>query len=219
MQNFTQTFLLIALLSLFFCYSLGYHPAAETPPKLRRNSCDKIRETFAKTLLSFDTPGGMVILDNSNCEGVSYFDSKAKDTDSLKERLDILVEEAPTFRWRKRDGVVNFEPRDTKVVLLDTKVAHFVYTTDSNSDSILDSLKQTSEVRREIERKSLLDGPYFGGLHSPPSKKSGTEVILRDKSVRQILNDIVKRRGRGLWVYSERLVDHSHRFTLQFIIK
>ena len=220
MNNLTKTLILIGIIMVHLTSSLGfsYDPSAEVGHTLMQNGCDRLREGFKEILSANNAPGGMIIFDNSNCEGVSYFGSSTE-TDSLSERLDGLVRAVPSYRWRKRGGVVNFEPRDIKVRLLETQVAHFVYNTNSNLDSILTSLKDTSEVRQVMDSSNLLDGPYYGGLQSPPSKKPGTEVVLRNSSVRQILNDIVQRRGRGLWVYSERAVDHSRMFTLQFVIK
>lgn len=224
MKDLTKTLTLIAIILAHLSPSPGfsYFPPAEIRQKLLQSNCERMREALVEALREFKAPGGMVIFHNSNCEGMSFFGSSTgstKKTDSLSERLDVLVDAVPSYRWRKRDGVINFEPRYIEVKLLETQVAYFVYNTNSNLDGILDSLRHTSEVRQAMDRSNLLDGLYFGGLQSPPSKKAGTQIVLHNKSVREILNDIVQRRGRGLWVYSERLIDHSQRFTLQFIIK
>lgn len=221
MKHLTKTLRLIALMLAPLSADPGfsYSPPAETDLKVLQSSCDRIREAFAESLLAYNTPGGMVIFHDSNCEGVRYIGSSIKQTDSLSERLDSLVQAVPSYKWAMRDGVVNLQPRDSKARLLDIQIAHFSYNTNSNLDSILNSLKNTPEFLREIDRLNLNDGPYFGGLQSPPLKKAATEIVFQNKSVRQILNDIVGRRGRGLWVYSERVIDHHHRFTLQFVIK
>ncbi|MDI1241965.1 MAG: hypothetical protein PSX80_08615 [bacterium] len=181
---------------------------------LTQNGCDQLREDFKEILLAENAPGGMVIFHNSDCAEVRDLDLSAIETDSLNERLDVLVKGLPSYGWRKRDGVVNVEPRGIKVELLETQVAYFAYKTSSNLDSVADSLIHTAEVRQVVANSNLLDGLYFGGLQSPPSKKPGTEVVLHNKSVRQILNDIVQRRKRGLWVYSEQIFDHRRTFTL-----
>lgn len=185
----------------------------------RQNTCDILRDNFAEMLLAYNSPGGMILSQNANCEGVKYFEFATKENYSLVERLDLLVEAVSSYKWLKRNGVINIEPRDADTKLLDTRVARFVYNANSNPTTILSSLKNTTEFRGEMAKLNLRDGPYFGGLQSPPSKKPGNEVVLLNKSVRQILNDIVQRRGRGLWIYREHLSGGLHRFTLEFVIK
>ena len=186
---------------------------------LSHNTCDLLRDNFAEMLLAHSAPGGMILSQNSGCEGVRYFEFNKKEDHSLVERLDLLVEAVSSYKWSKRDGVVNLEPRNVPTKLLDITVARFVYNTNSDPTTIISSLKNTTEFSREMERMKLHDGPYFGGLQSPPSRKPGTEVVLLNKSVRQILNDIVQQRGRGLWVYTESVNRGLHRFTLEMVIK
>jgi len=221
MKELTKTVILIAITLALFSSDSGfsYPTPAETGHEPQQNGCDRMRDVFGETLLAYNIPGGMVISDKSNCEGVNSFRGRIREIHSLIEGLDLLVQAVPTYKWLKRDGIVNVEPRDTEAKLLDTRIGRFVYNTSSNLDSITHSLEDTPEIRLEMNRLKLRSGLYFGGLQSPPSKKAGTEIVLHDKTVRQILNGIVQRRGRGLWVYSERAIDHSHSFTLQFVIK
>lgn len=217
----TNLLILLVIALAYFSDDPGSnHPFQMEPRRmLSQNTCDLLRDNFAEMLLAHSAPGGMILSQNSNCEGVRYFEFNKKEDHSLVERLDLLVEAVSTYKWSKRDGVVNLEPRDVQSNLLDTRVARFVYNTNSDPTAIISSLKNTTEFSREMESMNLRDGLYFGGLQSPPSKKPRTEVVLLNKSVREILNDIVQQRGRGLWVYKESVYGGLHRFTLEMVIK
>ena len=220
MKSLIKLMILIAIILAALSNNPGLScPRVESGQEFRQNGCDRMRDTFADVLLAYNVPGGMIILHTADCESLGNSDMSPKETNTLTERLDSLVHAVPSYKWRKQDGVINVEPRRVEVRLLDTQVPRFAYNTHSNLNSVLDSLKNTPEFAREMHRANLLDGPYFGGLQSPPSTKPGTDVVLHNKSVRQILNDIVQRRGRGLWVYSERVIDGYYRFTLQFVIR
>lgn len=221
MKYYTRTLFLVAFTLAHSAYfaSLSYVQAAETHHKLIENACDRLRERFQEVLLASDSPGGMVILPTSNCDGLDDFDLRAKEGRALSEHLELLVEAVPTYRWQKIDGVVNLEPKDTKVDLLDARVAYFAYNPKSDLDSIVDSILHTSEVRKAMANSNLSDGLYFGGLQSPPSKELGAEVVLHNKSIREILNYVAQGRKRGIWLYSEQIANNARTFTLKFVVK
>lgn len=214
--------LILGLTTLFLGFVLGSITWAQhevVDNKLISDRCHEMRSLFAEMLVAYNAVGGMIVSNRTNCTGVATFRERTRESNSLEERLNLLVQAVPSYRWSKRDGVVNLQPQGIEVMLLDTNLRRFVYNSNSTLDSVIHSLEDTPEVRSAMAGLKLRSGPYFGGLQSPPSKKAGIEVVILDGSVREILNDVVRRRERGLWIYSEWLDDQSHRFTLQFVIK
>jgi type II secretory pathway component GspD/PulD (secretin) len=65
----------------------------------------------------------------------------------------------------------------------------------------------------------LKQGMQHGRLTSPPSKKKPYELVFKDQTIRQILNEVVRKRGRGVWVYSETEWNGVNTFSLDFLVQ
>ncbi|HKX83754.1 MAG TPA: hypothetical protein VJL58_06030, partial [Pyrinomonadaceae bacterium] len=75
------------------------------------------------------------------------------------------------------------------------------------------------DVANKLGELKLQMGLQFGGIQAPASKNPRTEMYFVDKTVRQILNEIVKKRGRGVWVYREYKYNGNRYFALNFLVQ
>lgn len=57
----------------------------------------------------------------------------------------------------------------------------------------------------------------YGGLYAPPSNRPPTEMVFRDKTVIEILNEVMRAQGRGFWLYRETDYGGFNNFTLNFV--
>ncbi len=82
-----------------------------------------------------------------------------------------------------------------------------------------DTLLQLPEIKEKLKELNLREGLQFSGLQSPPNNRPPTEIIFKDKTLQEILNAIVRKRRRGIWVYNESYYNGENTFSLDFPVK
>jgi hypothetical protein len=120
------------------------------------------------------------------------------------------VSSRPRYRWEEARGVVNVLPA-APLPLLDVRVGEF-RAENLNVKEMLAALEATPDFKAGLaalhltEPKPPTDGGFIfiiggGGKPVEPGKKFSARV--RDASVREVLNEIVRQDGCAVWSYKE----------------
>jgi len=121
---------------------------------------------------------------------------------SLRDVLNSIIEAAPDYAWKEDDGVINLHPI-ADYPLLDTRVAEFKIE-KATKEGLLKALEDSSEFKRALAENNLSEPRFVFccGISSPvpPNLYS---VHLKDATVREILNEIVRQNGHSTWLYQE----------------
>lgn len=118
---------------------------------------------------------------------------------SVRNLLDALVAADLRYRWEVRDGVVNLVPTAGIPPLLEVRLTAF--DEDGTMSHLLWALENAPEVRKRAAELGFA-GPtqpifQFGAVDR---RKFG--IHCRDCSVRDVLNEVVRRNGQ-FWKYRE----------------
>jgi len=128
---------------------------------------------------------------------------------TLKEVFETISRVEPRYRWEADGGVVNVLPAES-LPLLDVRVGEF-RAENLNVKEMLAALEKTPDFKaglaahRITEPKPPKDGGFiFGGFAGrvvEPAKRFSVHV--RDATVREVLNEIVRQDGCAVWSYRE----------------
>lgn len=137
--------------------------------------------------------------------------------------LDNIVLTNPGYRWVVDDGVINLIPAFDEPALLGVKVAEF---SANNLVSLNDALKILlikPEIQERIAELNLNTGLeiFAGGVRPPSSHKveKPFSVQCQNKTLREILNSIVRSQGHGVWEYRETHWNNHHGFSIKFLVQ
>lgn len=182
------------------------------------NNCEALRTFFIDTLLLANKPGGLTITKKTCRENAPFPDFKSQDI-SFVERLDLLTVTNPNYSWKDEEGVITLAPKNSGPELLSVKIRELKITFDTNLAPVISQILGSPEVKEKTRELGMRTGLQFGGLQSPPSKKVPIEMQFTDRTLRQILNEIVRKRGRGVWVYRESSDNGVKAFSLDFLVQ
>lgn len=181
-------------------------------------NCQAMQEFFLDALISANEAGGLMLIKNSCLENIAFPKYKPDEL-SFKEKLKLITQLNPNYSWKNEDGVVNLAPTQSVPELLRVKIRSIKLTFDNNLNLVLDTLLKLPEVKEKLKELNLREGIQFGGLQSPPDNRPPTEMLFKDKTLQEILNEIVKKRGRGVWVYNESHYNGEYTFMLDFLVR
>jgi hypothetical protein len=182
------------------------------------DNCSNIREFFLDALSKGNKPGGLVFTKNSCVETLTFPDISNEEV-TLVEKLNLITQMSPNFVWKDDDDVFTLAPTNSMSNLLDTQINSLKLEDGYNLNLIIGKILQLPEVVEKLKEMKLRQGLQHGGLTSPPSKKKSYELVFKDQTIRQILNEIVRKRGRGVWVYSETEWNGVNTFSLDFSVQ
>ncbi len=176
-------------------------------------SVDRPFSSFAaKALGASHTPGGVVLIDEDDDV------TKLKISPSslaLHSVLDALVVADPRYHWQLSNEVVNIAPVNGFPKVLDTVVARFDQE-NATAFEMLTALEEIPELRERASKLGYSDIRLnkFEGFVSPDK----FSVHCTSCSLRDILNEIVRKQGRAVWCYSESVTsgEKAFRFWLLF---
>lgn len=178
--------------------------------------CTKMISSFKELLLQSGNPGGLVIIPNS-CDENLIAPEPTFSTVSLDENLKLLTQNNSNYTWKKNSNVINLLPVSIMPDILNVKIQEFKADNINNLTLTLDSILKMPEVTKKKTETKIKEGIYFGGLTSPPSKKEPIRMTFQNKTLHEILNEIVSKRNRGIWLYREYNYNNEKYFTLEFI--
>jgi hypothetical protein len=166
-------------------------------------------------------PGGIAQLEG--CSGVPVLHLTAKRGMTIREAMDALVSENPSYQWQLEGGVVNLIPRSGSAALLDAKIRSFqLNTTDQKMDAhaVLYDIIRVPEVRQRAAELKLQPGMMQGGpgvYDEHPAKREPVPIMisLKDVSLREAFNSVVRTYGHTIWIYREHECNGSKTYIMQ----
>lgn len=138
-------------------------------------------------------PVGVILGDDSLCR---YTVNVSATKDGFPRLMDRVLVQAPGYRWSLRDGVAiaqpNAPPPDTATLLALTIPRYRA----PRSTMVEHTVFLNMDIRAVLRPK---EGTLGDILSSPDEERTGP-VELRDLSVEQILNYLVKQGKGGAWI-------------------
>jgi len=177
-------------------------------------------DTFVWDLFdSTATPAGISFAKDEDVYSEKY--EFRPSTPKLGDILDSFAQ-ATGYSWRESNGVVNIFPAQDYSIL-DTQISRFVADKEYPSD-LRKKLIETPEFQKYLHDRNLIDrvpdpmnkhGFITIGPIGRPDPRSKISFELTNASVREILNEIVRKRANGLWSYREYdLVDDNDSYSM-----
>jgi hypothetical protein len=185
-------------------------------------------ELFLKILFTrAGTPAGIVFSEDEKIDGKFELMPQVL---TFREWLDFFVKRKPDYKWEEKGSVINIFPVKSYAIL-DTQIPEFV-AANQFSNEIVDELTETREFQEYLGKRQVISGlkssglrdidkPYSlgfknlsGGLDSPPK----VSFNLKNETFREILNEIIRRDGKRLWVYYEyRTIENYQTYKLRIL--
>jgi hypothetical protein len=149
---------------------------------------------------------------------------------TFREWLDFFVKTKPDYKWEEKGGVINIFPVKSYAIL-NTQIPEFV-ATNQFSNEIVDKLTETREFQEYLGKRQIMSGLKSNGLrdidkpYSLGSKRLGggldstpkASFNLKNETFSEILNEIIRRNGKRLWVYYEyRTVENYQTYELRIL--
>ncbi len=182
------------------------------------NYCMPMLDFFRDTLLRAGKSGGMAWTKQSCAENLAFPELSATNF-TLKDNLDLITQKNKNYRWENNNDVLNLLPSKSVPKLLNVRIKDLKVTFKNNLSIVADSILHSPEVIKEKENLHLREGIYHGGLSSPPDKRPATEMTFHNKTVKEILNEVLRKHGRGVWLYRESYYNGTNTFTLDFVVQ
>ena len=157
---------------------------------------------FTSAFTTREVPSGIASVDD---RGGSIFVAPC---DSLEVFLDQTTEGSGLYTWDLRNGVYTVYPKSGIPSLLRTPVAAFEVDTNVGIDALVARVLGTPEVAKACERLTLrrgmdvIAGPVPFTRRKDNEERKSVEVV-RNVTVFELLNEIVREAGRGTWLYRE----------------
>ena len=138
---------------------------------------------------------------------------------TLREVLDSITTRDSRYMWRMQEGVVNLEAAKGAPALLRTHLKTYDSgnLTDASAVIFLSSLPEVARAAAGLGLTYNQLGSGLGGTAlgpSPPKKPLG--VRLRDVTLLDALNAIIRANKHGVWTYRETHCGSVHQFNISF---
>lgn len=119
----------------------------------------------------------------------------------LRDILNKVITVQPQYFWKEENGVVNIYPLEDYSILR-TTIKTFSIENSTKGEAI-GKLLETAEFKHYLESKNLReqDTIIHGGVSTKTPKRYS--FTLKNATVREILNEIVRRDGNSTWIYQE----------------
>lgn len=122
----------------------------------------------------------------------------------LKQVLDLVTLQYPSYRWEVRDGVINFVPAHSRDPLLPqilgTHITRFVPRKGINKFDIRDAIVGLPEVKSFLDAHSMtawqLRHPTYRSVYT----NNEVDLTVSDTDLRGVLNKVVRDSEHKLWV-------------------
>ena len=175
------------------------------------------QESFLNTLRAEKKPGGIVVI-NRNCLAVEARPQIEREYASLDAALNSIVRQDPWYEWSLEQEVVNLIPANDEPDFLKIKIKKFRLDGDLNTDLALERLLRLPEVKDKAEEINLNKGLMSIGLISLRNTKPRLKFELKNTTVRQVLNEIVRKDGIAVWRYYESNCNGKTKSYLEYLI-
>lgn len=174
------------------------------------------RESFVRSLTAARLPGGLVL--ERSCEVEENKLQREMQTLPLRERLNLIVQTDPQYRWISERGAINLIPLVGEPELLNIRIREFRVANATSLNLVLEQLLALPEVQAHPVGRRVNRGIR---LIIEPSSPNPEQVRLhvRDVTLREALNAIVRARGRAVWAYTEQHCNGQDTFTIDFLVQ
>jgi hypothetical protein len=178
-----------------------------------------VTAAFQSLMLASGTPGGDVTAGGA-CGEEPETMTRLRGT-TLREALESITRADPHYHWSVSDGVVDLLPGGVPPALLRVRITYFDSGPATDIVSAGTFLFALPEVRAAAARLGLTRSATSGsglssllpGAHAPRKR---LDLRLRDVTVLDALNAIVRVNKGGVWMYSETRCKGLHLFDLNF---
>lgn len=128
----------------------------------------------------------------------------------IKDLIDQITNTDSRYQWKEENGVINLFPKDDYSIL-ETRISEFKVDNEY-SWKIDERIVQTKEFQQYLKEKNLIDripdpenkyGFTIIGAVGKPNHRDKISVDLKNATIREILNEIVRKKGHGAWIYRE----------------
>ena len=215
--TFASALLLVCFLAVgASAQSIPSDPPLETVLQIELKPCpapcvidlisgESASQAFYDLLLTVGVAGGIAELPDHSEQYACAFDPKGR---KVTDFLNAITAAEPRYRWTRTDDVLNLIPVQ-EPSLLATVISEFS-AKDANVWELLELLKRNPDFLAAckrlnlVERKSMKGTPsgfVIGGGGKVAQPTMLISLQLQHLTVRQILNEIVKR--DGTWHYRE----------------
>ncbi len=220
---------MLILLSVLLCISVG-QPQSNQPVESQSDSevqhrriqkydvAISTQESFIRTLRTERNPAGIVVV-NRDCVVAETKPQIERDYTSLQAALNSIVRQDPWYSWSIEQGVVNLIPTNDEPDFLKIQVNKFRLDGDLNTNLALEKLLRLPEVKQKAAEINLNSGLMYIGLSSSRNTKSRLKFELKNITVRQALNEIVRRDGIAVWRYYESNCNGKIDSSLNFLVR
>jgi hypothetical protein len=151
-----------------------------------------------------NVPGGIVSI--QDCREPARY-SLAPNVLSFKGLLESIVEVEPKYQWRIENGVVNLFPRYVNLSFPDYQITSLMVENAETLNDAVIQLLSNPDVQQGIS-KFRLEYLYRGGIgyygkHQNNASSQRFSLSLRNITLREALNAIVRAHKKGAWIYTE----------------
>jgi len=176
------------------------HRCSPEPCVLDTISGEPASWAFHDLLLTLGVPGGIAELPNSEEKFGYTFNVQGR---KVVDFLNSFTIAEPRYQWTQTDGVLNLLPVQESV-LLRTPISEFA-AQDANVWELIEALKKNPDFQASCKKLNFVERSpenfFFGRFRKPVPPALRFSFRFRHLTVRQILNEIVKR--DGIWHYHE----------------
>ncbi len=123
---------------------------------------------------------------------------------TLRDVLNLIVEQMPIYRWEVRDGVINLIPNQSRdqflEKLLSTHINSFAPKKGLTKFDIRNTLADLPEVNGLLEANKITVSKYGDYVYHPSIYAKAVDLSISDTDVRAVLNKVVRDGEHKLWV-------------------
>lgn len=154
---------------------------------------------------STDTRAGIVFAKNEDIDEEKHI--LQPQSLILKDLLDSFVKVKSEYSWKEENGVINVLSKNDYSIL-ETRISEF-NVEKALPSKLRETFLQTSEFQAYLKERNLVDKVGDGGFGTigivgKISERHKVTIALKNATVREILNEIVRQRGYSTcWSYRE----------------
>lgn len=172
---------------------------------------------FRDTMLATGLPGGEVNVEACTTTPKKLISVKGQ---TLREALDSITKADPRYRWELHEVVVNLVPADGLPSLLQYHLSVYDSGDAADPTSAAAYLFGLPELRDQAARLGLTQAICCSALGAivpgPPATRKPLNVLLKNVTVQDALNALVRLKDGGLWSYHEQRCSAPNTFSFDF---
>ena len=182
-------------------------------PKGKTYANKPLSKVIEDSLINSQVPGGVAYLPPDHVE-LLFTAPLARP--SYRDVFNAIIAADPRYKWEITEGTINFIPTSNYPELLNTPISEF-NAEGLASAGVVNALEQLPEVQQRAKELGFCT-TNCPRLHGGARLSSATLVSIhsQNRTLREILNSIVRANGNAVWSYSEDQRDGQRIFNLAF---